>query len=314
MDKKQLTLASATATMMLSSFGAVNAYAEEITTPVVDTSSIPVVVATETPVASNVGDTVSTSVETPSVDTVIEEVEASGTTVIDAGSVPVIPDNTTPTVSTEVVEHPTETPNPVAPSVEVPVDASSVTTELEEPVVPTDPSLPTVPSSEGENTSSSTESSETPLVPSETVASNVSPTSPATPIYVPNVEPEPAPEPEYTPEVGEVSEDTGQVVTEVSYEKPIVTNTGFTVVSTDQGRPIIQNLDGSTSIVSVESIGGSLNTDGTISIKNSSGSMTTLPRTGGDDTFLLVTIGLFILALLGFSTIREDQDNWEVVV
>lgn len=100
----------------------------------------------------------------------------------------------------------------------------------------------------------------------------------------------------------------------MSEEAPIVTDTGYTIVSTDQGRVVIKNLDGTTSLVAPEQIGGTLNIDGTISVKNNSGSMTTLPSTGVEDTIFLVALGLFILALLGFSTIREEQDNWAIVI
>ena len=274
MDKKQLTIA--TAALLFSTAGVANVSADEITETPVD-SSVPAIVTSDTTTS---GETV---MQSPPAEQPVTE-----TPVVDDGTAPVVPSETVPTTPTET------------------------------PVVPTDPTVPTTPNT-GTEGSSSTETGTTPTEPvspttpssSDTVV-GVSPTKPATPIVAPT--PAPVEAPANTPVEGQVSEVTGQVVAVVNEEAPIVTDTGYTIVSTDQGRVVIKNLDGTTSLVAPEQIGGTLNIDGTISVKDNSGSMTTLPSTGVEDTIFLVALGLFILALLGFSTIREDQDNWAVVV
>ena len=285
MDKKQLTIA--TAALLFSTAGVASVSADEITETPVD-SSVPTIVNSDSTTSDE------TVIQSPPA-----EQPGTETPVVDDGTTPVVPSETVPTPPTKepITEVPTETP--VVPT---------------EPVIPTDPTVPTIPSTEG---SSSTETGTTepvsPTTPSSTdTVVGVSPTKPADPIVAPT--PAPIEAPEDTPVEGQVSQVTGQVVATVSEEAPIVTDTGYTIVSTDQGRVVIENLDGTTSLVAPEQIGGTLNIDGTISVKNNSGSMTTLPNTGVEDTIFLVALGLFILALLGFSTIREDQDNWAVVV
>ncbi|NQP32625.1 LPXTG cell wall anchor domain-containing protein [Streptococcus suis] len=296
MDKKQLTLA--TAALLFSAAGVANVSADEITETPVD-SSVPAIVTSD---STTSGETV---MQSPPAEQPVTE-----TPVVDDGTTPVVPSETVPTTPTEepVTEVPTEPSVPTNPT-ETPVVPT-------EPVIPTDPTVPTTPST-GTEDSSSTETGTTepvsPTTPSSTdTVVGVSPTKPATPIVAPT--PAPVEAPANTPVEGQVSEVTGQVVAVVNEEAPIVTDTGYTIVSTDQGRVVIKNLDGTTSLVAPEQIGGSLNIDGTISVKDNSGSMTTLPSTGVEDTIFLVALGLLILALLGFSTIREDQDNWAVVV
>ncbi|HFI0216275.1 TPA: LPXTG cell wall anchor domain-containing protein [Streptococcus suis] len=278
MDKKQLTVA--TATLLFSSLGVATVSAEEITEIPVD-NSVPTIVTSE-----------ATTSDEDVVQSQPAEQPVTETPVIEDGTTPVVPSETVPTTPTET---------PVVPT---------------EPALPTDPTVPTTPST-GTEGSSSTETGTTepvsPTAPSSTdTVVGVSPTKPATPIVAPT--PAPIEAPEDTPVEGQVSQVTGQVVATVSEEAPIVTDTGYTIVSTDQGRVVIKNLDGTTSLVAPEQIGGTLNIDGTISVKNNSGSMTTLPSTGVEDTIFLVALGLFILALLGFSTIREEQDNWAIVI
>ena len=280
MDKKQLTVA--TAALLFSTAGVATVSADEITETPVD-SSVPAIVTSD---STTSGETV---VQSP-----LDEQPVTETPIVDDGTTPVVPSETVPTTPTEPSVPTTPTETPVVPT---------------EPVIPTDPTVPTIPST-GTEGSSSTETGTTepvsPTTPSSTdTVVGVSPTKPADPIVAPT--PAPIEAPEDTPV-------EGQVVATVSEEAPIVTDTGYTIVSTDQGRVVIENLDGTTSLVAPEQIGGTLNIDGTISVKNNSGSMTTLPNTGVEDTIFLVALGLFILALLGFSTIREDQDNWAVVV
>ncbi|MFM0684194.1 LPXTG cell wall anchor domain-containing protein [Streptococcus suis] len=296
MDKKQLTVA--TATLLFSSLGVATVSAEEITEIPVD-NSVPTIVTSEATTSDE------DVVQSPPAEQPVTE-----TPVVEDGTTPVVPSETVPTLPTE------------QPITEVPTDPSVPTTPTETPVVPTEPAIPTDPTvpttpSTGTEGGSSTETGTTepvsPTAPSSTdTVVGVSPTKPADPIDAPT--PAPIEAPEDTPVEGQVSQVTGQVVATVSEEAPIVTDTGYTIVSTDQGRVVIKNLDGTTSLVAPEQIGGTLNIDGTISVKNNSGSMTTLPSTGVEDTIFLVALGLFILALLGFSTIREEQDNWAIVI
>ncbi|HEM6364022.1 TPA: LPXTG cell wall anchor domain-containing protein, partial [Streptococcus suis] len=100
-------------------------------------------------------------------------------------------------------------------------------------------------------------------------------------------------------QVGTISTETKQPVEAVTPDKPIVTDTGYTIISTDNSQPIIRYADGSTATVSAESIGAVVNKDKTISVKTVDGQMKTLPNTGEANS-LLSLLGIFLLGVVGY--------------
>lgn len=85
----------------------------------------------------------------------------------------------------------------------------------------------------------------------------------------------------------------------ISPADPLLTDKGFEIIGNDQGEVTIKNADGSKTSVPAAQVGARANPDGTVTVKSSNGKFTLLPDTG-EATTILATIGLFILALLGF--------------
>lgn len=101
-------------------------------------------------------------------------------------------------------------------------------------------------------------------------------------------------------QVGTFSNETKQVVSDVSLEKPVETTTGYKIVGTVDSQVIVQNNDGSTNLVSAESVGGVVNADKTVSVKAKSGNMVTLPTTGEKSSNGSIIAGvLLVLGSLG---------------
>ena len=96
-------------------------------------------------------------------------------------------------------------------------------------------------------------------------------------------------------QVGTTSTVTGQVVSNVAPSAPVYTNTGYQIVSTQNGQVVLS--DGST--VAPEAIGAVTNTDKTITITKADGTKATLPETGEAANFLAV-VGTGLLGLVGF--------------
>ena len=111
------------------------------------------------------------------------------------------------------------------------------------------------------------------------------------------------------PKPGDVSPSTKQVVLNVTPSQPVVTNTGYKVVSTNNSDLVVQNFDGSVASVPASQAGGTVNEDGTVSVKTEAGEMVTLPETGEAGT-KLVTFGFLILAALGLQRTAVKQDKW----
>ncbi|KXT85347.1 LPXTG cell wall anchor domain-containing protein [Streptococcus oralis] len=97
-----------------------------------------------------------------------------------------------------------------------------------------------------------------------------------------------------TSQIGTTSSSTGQVVHDVTKE-PVQTNTGASVVSTQNGNVVLS--DGS--VVAPEEVGGSLNEDKTISITDKDGKLKTLPNTGTAES-ILGAIGGMLLTAVGY--------------
>lgn len=96
-------------------------------------------------------------------------------------------------------------------------------------------------------------------------------------------------------QVGTTSTVTGQIVQDVTTDSPVYTNTGATIVSTQNGSVVLA--DGT--ITSPESIGATTNSDGTISVTTATGESTTLPMTGDENTTLLSILGSALAAIGG---------------
>ncbi|WP_231606033.1 hypothetical protein [Streptococcus salivarius] len=111
------------------------------------------------------------------------------------------------------------------------------------------------------------------------------------------------------PKPGDVSPSTKQVVLNVTPSQPVVTNTGYKVVSTNNSELVVQNFDGSVASVPASQAGGAVNEDGTVSVKTEAGEMVTLPETGEAGT-KLVTFGFLILAALGLQRTAVKQEKW----
>ncbi|MDW8709074.1 LPXTG cell wall anchor domain-containing protein [Streptococcus suis] len=216
---------------------------------------------------------------------------ADETTPIDS-SAPI--DITQPFTSTEPS---TDVPTPVEPT--QPVEPTTPTEEPKAPEEPTVPVDPTLPSTEQPKE----EESAQPTKPSTDVPTPETPTNPKEEPKQDIPQPE-TPTPPKTAEeaankgesqIGTISTETKQPVEAVTPDKPIVTDTGYTIISTDNSQPIIRYADGSTATVSAESIGAVVNKDKTISVKTADGQTKTLPNTGEAQS-LLALLGSLLLS------------------
>ena len=93
-------------------------------------------------------------------------------------------------------------------------------------------------------------------------------------------------------QIGTTSTSTGQVVHDVIKE-PVETNTGASIVSTQNGNLVLSN----GSVVAPEALGAVTNEDKTISVSTADGKMVTLPNTGTKQSFLAVIGGMLFTAV-----------------
>ncbi|HEM4926335.1 TPA: LPXTG cell wall anchor domain-containing protein, partial [Streptococcus suis] len=163
-----------------------------------------------------------------------------------------------------------------------------------EPTVPVDPTLPSTDQPKEKTPSQPTDPSTRPDTPTEKPKQDVpqpeTPTPPKTAEEAVN---------NGESQVGTISTETKQPVEAVTPDKPIVTDTGYTIISTDNSQPIIRYADGSTATVSAESIGAVVNKDKTISVKTADGQTKTLPNTGEAQS-LLALLGSLLLSATWF--------------
>ena len=186
---------------------------------------------------------------------------------------------TTPSDDTTV---PTE-PTPTEPTVTQPSDTTVTPTDgTTEPTTPTEP---TEPSSDGDGTVTvpTVNGGTTTLTPNPSVPTNNPAVSAQTAVNA------------GASQVGTTSTVTGQVVSNVTPSAPVYTNTGYQIVSTQNGQVVLS--DGST--VAPEAIGAVTNTDKTITVTKADGTKATLPETGEAANFLAV-VGTGLLGLVGF--------------
>lgn len=267
MTKKQLITTLATSTLVLSTAG--TAFADEVT-PLDPT-------------------TPSTEVVTPAPSTQTEPSSGSSTDTSDTGS------TTEPTVPVD----------PTSPS-------SNVTEVTDDNGVTTDHT-----GDSGTQTESNTESSEEVSNVDDAGGVTTDHTVPTTdggtatvvpdtsvPTNNPNISAETAAQAGAS-QVGTTSQVTGQIVQDVTSDAPVYTNTGATIVSTQNGSVVLA--DGT--ITSPETIGAKTNSDGTISVTTASGELTTLPMTGEASTMGLSLLGSALAAIGAFFFKKRQRFN-----
>ena len=205
-------------------------------------------------------------------------------------------DTTVPTVPTDPVATPTE-PTVTQPSdtTVTPTDGTTeptVTQPSDTTVTPTDgttepttPTEPTEPSSDGDGTVTvpTVNGGTTTLTPNPSVPTNNPAVSAQTAVNA------------GASQVGTTSTVTGQVVSNVTPSAPVYTNTGYQIVSTQNGQVVLAYSDGSTATVSPEVVGGTVNADKTITVTDQSGEKKTLPHTGEKENVLMTLTGFLML-------------------
>lgn len=275
---KQLTLYSVA---VLASLSTVTAFAEEGTPATEDVPVVAIVPPTES----------STEMTLPSDETTVPTVQVVPTdpsnnevvvpTTPDA-TVPTEPTTTIPTGPTEVTQPSTDTNNPgtTEPGLTEPTEPPKT-----EPVVNEDgTSMVTVPTVDGGTTN---------LVPDVSVPTNN-----------PSVSAQVAAEAGAS-QIGTTSTVTGQVVSSVSPVAPVYTDTGYQIISTQNSRVVVAYSDGSTATVHPSAVGGVVNADKTITVRDQAGNMKTLPNTGEKDLGLMAIAGTGLLASLAVYLVKK---------
>ena|SRR5574339_331503 len=156
---------------------------------------------------------------------------------------------------------------------------NSETTTPIDPTTPTDPTTPVDPTTPG------TTDPTTPVDP--TTPGTTDPTTPGT--------------------TDPTTPGTTDPTTPVAPENPITTDGGHTVIGVDNSNPIIKTADGTIKTVSATEIGGTVNENGTVSIKDNDGKMKVLPKTGTKDSVLLAFFGG--LMVLGSGIIFKKKNR-----
>lgn len=244
-------------------------------------------------------------------------VESSATEVIALPSDPVAPvpvDNAgddSPAESETTVDVPT-----VPTDSTVPMTPTNTTEEI-----PVDPTLPTETSGETTETPEAPKESETPTTPGMTetltdstvvppseqpnttepstaVVTDNQPTTPTTPQATENNNTQTAPlQPQVDP----------SPTVEEDFE-PIVTDQGYTVISTENSVVTVANVDGTKSTGKAEDFGGVTNQNGTVSFITKEGKKETLPETGVVENIALTLLG-FLLLLFGFTISGKNNTS-----
>ncbi len=267
--KKWTKLITLSSVAVLASASPLTAFADE-NAPV--TSDVPAVVTTpEVPTDTS---------SAPSDDTVVPTVPETPT---ETPSTP--EDNTVVPTDPNVTVPSTSEPAETTPSTEVTQPSDTTVTPTDGTTEPTTPTEPTEPSSDGDGTVTvpTVNGGTTTLTPNPSVPTNNPAVSAQTAVNA------------GASQVGTTSTVTGQVVSNVTPSAPVYTNTGYQIVSTQNGQVVLS--DGST--VAPEAIGAVTNTDKTITVTKADGTKATLPETGEAANFLAV-VGTGLLGLVGF--------------
>ncbi|WP_105131263.1 LPXTG cell wall anchor domain-containing protein [Streptococcus suis] len=220
------------------------------------------------------------------------------------------------TSATEVVALPTDPVTPVPTDSTVPMTPMNTTEEIL-----VDPTLPTETSGEITETPEAPKESETPTTPGMTetptdstvvppseqpnttepstaVVTENQPTTPTTPQATENNNTQTAPlQPQVDP----------SPTVEEDFE-PIVTDQGYTVISTENSVVTVANVDGTKSTGKAEDFGGVTNQNGTVSFITKEGKKETLPETGVVENIALTLLG-FLLLLFGFTISGKNNTS-----
>ncbi|NGL83171.1 LPXTG cell wall anchor domain-containing protein [Streptococcus equi] len=175
----------------------------------------------------------------------------------------------------------------------VPVDPTAPSTEVVTPA-PSQPERP-VPDKPA-----------APETPKEELPAPVDPTTPSTgkkdkPATVPgkveSPKEEPKPKDEPKPEAPKTEEDKK---TEEVVFKPIVVAPNTTVVGTQNSQVLVRDQAGNVTVLAPEVLGGHVNPNGTVTIKDSTGAEKILPKTGEQQS-LLGYLGMMLVSALGYA-------------
>ena len=219
-------------------------------------------------------------------------------------------DVNTPDAVATTTNNSTETSIPSADSVDTGNAGTETPTVPEIPVVPiadekpaepSTPEVPTVPSATEPSTS------ETPTVPSTTEPST--PEKPSTP-EVPTVPSATEDKKDDDKKLADDKKDNTHLpIVDPTAEdtKPIETDKG-TVLSTDNGKVIIKNTEtGEEQTFTPEELGGKVEKDGTVTIKEKDGKLTRLPNTGLEESASMLVAGLTTL-FSGVGLLKRKKD------
>ncbi|VDC43910.1 hypothetical protein FMV2238Y02_23730 [Streptococcus canis] len=211
----------------------------------------------------------------------VSTIALAGTTAFAEDVVPVDP--TVP--STEVVTPPAPVVPEKLPDTSKPAEPETPKEELPSPVDPTTPSAgkedkpETVPGQaempkeevKPENPKSSEDKKKEELVP-DNVSKDI---------------------------IEKVDTTTGEVVF-----KPIPVTPDKTVIGTKDSQVIIRDQAGHTQVVTPESLGGHVNPNGTVTLKDATGAEETLPKTG-DKQSVLGYLGMMLISVLGYAVKKK---------
>lgn len=226
-------------------------------------------------------DAVATATETnvPSADAV-----DTGNTATETPAVPEIP--VVPVADEKPVEKPAE---PEAPAT---TEAPSTT---ETPAVPEVPSTTETPST---TTEPSTEAPAVPEVPSTTE-------TPSTTEDNKDGDKKPADDKKLA---DDKKDNTNLPIVDptTTDAKPVETDKG-TVVSTDNGKVIVKNDAGEEQTFTPEELGGKVEKDGTVTVKEKDGKLTRLPNTGLEESASMLIAGLTTL-FSGVGLLKRKKD------
>src|SRR5574340_635966 len=172
---------------------------------------------------------------------------------------------------------------------------NSETTTPIDPTTPTDPTTPVDPTTPGTTDPTTPVDPTTPGTTDPTTPGTTDPTTPGTT------------DPTTPGTTDPTTPGTTDPTTPVAPENPITTDGGHTVIGVDNSNPIIKTADGTIKTVSATEIGGTVNENGTVSIKDNDGKMKVLPKTGTKDSVLLAFFGG--LMVLGSGIIFKKKNR-----
>ena len=220
--------------------------------------------------------------------------------------------NTSDAVAT-TTNNSTETSIPSADSVDTGNAGTETPTVPEIPVVPiadekpAEPSTPEVPTVPTVPSATEPSTSETPTVPSTTEPST--PEKPSTP-EVPTIPSATEDKKDDDKKLADDKKDNTHLpIVDPTAEdtKPIETDKG-TVLSTDNGKVIIKNTEtGEEQTFTPEELGGKVEKDGTVTIKEKDGKLTRLPNTGLEESASILVAGLTTL-FSGVGLLKRKKD------